>query len=132
MELEFYVKIFLSLALLAFFGLLVGLYHGLVVKPTKLRARLGKQGIKGPPPSLLLGNIREIKKAQANVVKVPSTQPPATHNCTSLLFPFFEQWRKQYGMYCMPIYAYAFCMRVYNEFWSIALACAIWASQSLA
>ncbi|XP_022753894.1 cytochrome P450 714C2-like [Durio zibethinus] len=97
MALEFYANIFLSLALLSFFGLLVGLYHGLVVKPTKLRARLSKQGIKGPPPSMLLGNIRDIKKAQSNVVKVPSTQRPATHNCATLLFPFFEQWRKQYG-----------------------------------
>ncbi|KAK6234485.1 Cytochrome P450 - like 10 [Theobroma cacao] len=97
MELEFYVKIFLALVLLAFFGLLVRLYNGLVVKPTKLRARLGRQGIKGPPPTLLLGNIQEIKKAQSNVVKTPSTQPPATHNCAALLFPFFEQWRRQYG-----------------------------------
>ncbi|XVF68408.1 hypothetical protein PTKIN_Ptkin11bG0000500 [Pterospermum kingtungense] len=97
MEVEFYVEIFLSIALLAIFGLLVGLYHGLVVKPTKLRARLGKQGIKGPPPTLLLGNIREIKKAQSNVFKVSSTQPPVTHNCAAILFPFFEQWMKQYG-----------------------------------
>lgn len=101
MELEVFAKIFISLPLLAFLGLLVGLYRGLVVKPRELRARLGKQGIKGPPPSLLLGNIREIKKALSQVVKVcdSSTQPPVTHNCAAILFPFFEQWRKQFGMY---------------------------------
>ncbi|KAB2075078.1 hypothetical protein ES319_A07G195700v1 [Gossypium barbadense] len=94
---EYYVNIFVSLVLLAFLGLILRLYHELVVKPMKLRARLLKQGIKGPPPSLLIGNIREIKKAQSSIVKVPSMHPPATHNCGALLFPFFEKWRKQYG-----------------------------------
>ncbi|KAB2022373.1 hypothetical protein E1A91_D07G211500v1 [Gossypium mustelinum] len=59
---EYYVNIFVSLVLLAFLGLILRLYHELVVKPMKLRARLLKQGIKGPPPSLLIGKIREIKK----------------------------------------------------------------------
>ncbi|GMI78696.1 cytochrome P450, family 714, subfamily A, polypeptide 1, EUI-like p450 A1 [Hibiscus trionum] len=78
---------------LAFLGFILPLYHELVVKPMKLRARLSRQGIKGPPPTLLLGNIREIKHSQATVVK----DPTPTHNCAALLFPFFHKWRKQYG-----------------------------------
>ncbi|XP_039057667.1 cytochrome P450 714C2-like [Hibiscus syriacus] len=87
-----FVIIFLSLA---FLGSILCLYHELVVKPMKLRARLSEQGIKGPPPSLLFGNIREIKKAQSAVARDPS--PSSTHNCAALLFPFFQKWRKQYG-----------------------------------
>ncbi|KAE8704448.1 CYP714C2 protein [Hibiscus syriacus] len=76
-------------------GAILVLCHELVVKPMKLRARLSQQGIHGPPPSLLFGNIREIKKARFAVVKDP--RPSSTHNCAALLFPFFQQWRKQYG-----------------------------------
>ncbi|KAG2669767.1 hypothetical protein I3843_14G048900 [Carya illinoinensis] len=92
-------KIFVSLALLGFTGLLVRLYNALVVKPERLRSALRKQGITGPPPTLLLGNIREIKKARSSTsVKVaPAGESPVSHNCASLLFPFFEQWRKTYG-----------------------------------
>ncbi|KAF5470301.1 hypothetical protein F2P56_010823 [Juglans regia] len=91
-------KIFVCLALLGFTGLLVRLYNALVVKPERLRSALRKQGITGPPPTLLLGNIREIKKARSTSVNVaPAGESPVSHNCASLLFPFFEQWRKTYG-----------------------------------
>ncbi|TXG46819.1 hypothetical protein EZV62_026113 [Acer yangbiense] len=67
------VKILLSFAvLIGFVEVLVSLYKRLVVKPEKLREMLRKQGISGPPPTLLLGNIREIKKAQAqSKIKAP-------------------------------------------------------------
>ncbi|GMY10395.1 cytochrome P450 714C2-like [Fagus crenata] len=97
MELQFDAKIFISFALLGFFGLLVRLYNSLVVKPKRLRSMLRKQGINGPVPTLLIGNIKEIKKAQSTTVKAPTTEPPVSHNCAAVLFPFFEQWRKQYG-----------------------------------
>jgi hypothetical protein len=97
MELQFDAKIFISFALLGFFGLLVRLYNSLVVKPKRLRSVLRKQGINGPVPTLLLGNIKEIKKAQSTTVKAPTTEPPVSHNCAATLFPFFEQWRRQYG-----------------------------------
>ncbi|KAK8346345.1 hypothetical protein V6Z11_A07G209500 [Gossypium hirsutum] len=67
---EYYVNIFVSLVLFAFLGLILNLFHELVVKPMKLQAILLKQGIKGPPLSLLIGNIREIKKAQSSQVFV--------------------------------------------------------------
>ncbi|KHG24278.1 Cytochrome P450 protein [Gossypium arboreum] len=52
----------------------------------KLQAISLKQGIKGPPLSLLIKNIREIKKAQSSIVKVPSTHPlPLT---TAVLYSF--------------------------------------------
>ncbi|KAL4271987.1 hypothetical protein GQ457_13G017020 [Hibiscus cannabinus] len=79
---------------LAFLGFILCLCHELLLKPMKLRSRLRQQGINGPPPTLLLGNIREIKQSQSSVVKDPT---PHSHNCAALLFPFFHQWRNQYG-----------------------------------
>ncbi|KAK0579239.1 hypothetical protein LWI29_023276 [Acer saccharum] len=108
------VKILLSFAvlLIGFVEVLVSLYKRLVVKPERLREMLRKQGISGPPPTLLLGNIREIKKAQAlSKIKAPlistindddepaaaATTTSISHHVDASLFPFFEQWRKQYG-----------------------------------
>lgn len=99
MGLQFDGKIFISLALVGLIGLLVRLYDALVVKPERLRSMLRKQGISGSPPTLLLGNIREIRKAQSTILKAPTTELPVSHNCAALLFPFFEKWRKQYGTY---------------------------------
>ena len=87
-------KVFMSLALLGAFGLFFQLYNALVVKPEKLRSILRNQGISGPPPSLLLGNIKAIKNSQSKAVKNSSID---THNCDAALFPFFEQWRNKYG-----------------------------------
>ncbi|KAI9197995.1 hypothetical protein LWI28_008264 [Acer negundo] len=89
--------------------LVISLYKRLVVKPERLREMLRKQGISGPPQTMMLGNIREIKKAQAQRKKVrlilstiddesaAATTTSISHNVDATLFPFFEQWRKQYG-----------------------------------
>ncbi|KAG7946622.1 hypothetical protein I3843_14G049700 [Carya illinoinensis] len=90
-------KIFIAFAFLGLAGLLVRLYNALVLKPERLRSALRKQGITGPPPTLLLGNIWEIKKALSTTVKAPAGEIPVSHNCAALIAPFFEQWRKQYG-----------------------------------
>ncbi|KAL5759020.1 hypothetical protein ACOSP7_021631 [Xanthoceras sorbifolium] len=104
------VKILVTIVMMiGFVELLVSLYKRLVEKPERLREMLRKQGISGPPPTLMLGNIREIKKARSKKVVVPSTttidEPAAAatiisshhHNVAASLFPFFEQWRRQYG-----------------------------------
>ncbi|WCJ34906.1 Cytochrome P450 714C2 [Euphorbia peplus] len=59
---------------------------------------LKKQGINGPPPSFLLGNIKEIK-AHFSVSKLQfsTNQAPVLHNCSSYIFHCFEQWKNQYG-----------------------------------
>ncbi|EEF35958.1 cytochrome P450 714C2 [Ricinus communis] len=93
------IRILVSFAVVGFFGILLRVYNVLVLKPERLRSILKKQGINGPPPTLVLGNIREIKKSQSSKVGnvTPTSQPPVTHNCAADIFPFFEQWRKQYG-----------------------------------
>lgn len=81
-------------------GFLVHLYFSLIIKPKNIRKILREQGIDGPPPKILVGNMLEIKKARASGQKtlVGHPHPPVIHN-TADVFPFLEQWRKQYGMY---------------------------------
>ncbi|KAJ6758286.1 CYTOCHROME P450 714C2 [Salix koriyanagi] len=94
----------ISLAVVVtFLALLELLYSGLVLKPERLRSALRKQGIRGPGPSLLLGNISEIRKSQSTTVRASTNEPPLFHNCAATLFPFFEQWRKQYG----PVFVFS-------------------------
>ncbi|PSR95001.1 Cytochrome P450 714C2 like [Actinidia chinensis var. chinensis] len=102
MEVHILAKAFISLAFVGFLGLFLRLYNALVAEPRRLRSELKKQGISGPPPSFLLGNIGEIKKARTAKVKdVPTGCPPTTHDCATVLFPFFEKWRKLYGQVFM-------------------------------
>ncbi|KAL3650939.1 hypothetical protein CASFOL_007342 [Castilleja foliolosa] len=85
---------FLALVL----GLLAQICISLVIMPNKIRRILRQQGIDGPPPKFILGNIHEIKKsrAAAESAAVSHPRPPVIHN-TASVFPFLEQWRKQYG-----------------------------------
>lgn len=100
MKLEFDSQFLISVVFLGFVGLLCYLYTLLVEKPNRLRSKLMKQGINGPPPTLLLGNILELKKAQSATSKSFS-ETPSSHNCAALLLPLFDQWRDQYGQVFM-------------------------------
>lgn len=64
----------------------------------RLRWKLQKQGISGPKPSCLYGNVAEMQKIQAASLKSPNNYGEfVAHDYTSSLFPYFEQWRKLYG-----------------------------------
>lgn len=89
-----------ALALVVVLGLSIHLYTLLVLKPQRLRTLLGRQGIRGPPVSFLLGNINEIKKSQLTTKTPVGGDSSASHDCAASLFPSFEQWRAQYGSYC--------------------------------
>lgn len=102
MEVHVALKVFLSLASVVVLGVLVKMYDALVLKPNKLRSALAKQGISGPPPKFLLGNIMEIKRSREAVAVVEAesanTQSPVSHNCGAVLLPFFDPWRRTYGI----------------------------------
>ncbi|KAB2634492.1 cytochrome P450 734A1-like [Pyrus ussuriensis x Pyrus communis] len=90
----------ISLALLGFVTLLAHLYSGLVMKPRRLRSQLTNQGISGPPPWFFLGHIMQIDKAcssSGGIDKAPTMEASTLHNNAAILFPIFEQWRKQDG-----------------------------------
>ncbi|KAH6809938.1 cytochrome P450 [Perilla frutescens var. frutescens] len=85
----------------------VGLYFckTVWVNPWQIRMKLRAQGINGPTPSLFYGNFWEMEKIQASAALKNTAKDDefVAHDYTSTLFPYFEQWRKQYG----PIYTYS-------------------------
>ncbi|XAR58817.1 hypothetical protein NMG60_11014366 [Bertholletia excelsa] len=101
MELQVGAKVLISVGVVAFLGLFIRLYNTLVAEPARLRSKLRKQGLTGPPPALLLGNINEIRKSRKAASPDPPAGPPTTHNCATTLFPFFDKWMKQYGQVFM-------------------------------
>ena len=113
MEVELLVaaKIILSILVGGFLVLFLYLYEILILRPKGIRSKLEKQGIRGPPPSFLLGNISGIKRLQ---LKVQSTATKTTdpqhhhddhhvasicHQWPSRIFPHIEEWRNEYGMF---------------------------------
>ncbi|KAF6172632.1 hypothetical protein GIB67_041955 [Kingdonia uniflora] len=100
------VEICFTLAFLGFTSLLVHLYYLLIWKPRSLRSKLLKQGIKGPPPSILYGNIPDMKKIQSAMVTTIETVEQTQqhhHDCFSKIFPYFKQWIDEYG----PMFTYS-------------------------
>lgn len=75
------------------------------MKPQRLRRKLEKQGIRGPKPSFPYGNVGEMQKIQAAAIAMKASKSSdgdfVGDDYMSTLFPYFEQWRKQYGMLCL-------------------------------
>ncbi|KAA0039593.1 cytochrome P450 714C2-like protein [Cucumis melo var. makuwa] len=89
----------LTLMPLLFFLISLHLFQSYFWKPKTLRSKLRKQGIDGPPPSSLLGNLSEIKNIRALTSQTKSKQHDSiTHGWTSILFPHLELWRNQYEL----------------------------------
>lgn len=100
MELQIFLlmKIMLTIALLGLISILFRVADTVILNPMRLRTKLRRQGIGGPPPSFLLGNILDLKKAKSKVPNPAQGEEGIVHNSSFLLFPSFEQWRKQYGI----------------------------------
>ncbi|GFZ20016.1 hypothetical protein Acr_28g0007210 [Actinidia rufa] len=100
METQIMMKIFVSVAVVGALGWLVRLYNALVKKPQSVRAQLAKQGISGPPPTFILGNILEIRKARSGSDKAETPtadQPQISHDYDGNIMPVFDTWRQKYG-----------------------------------
>ncbi|XVE68645.1 hypothetical protein DITRI_Ditri09bG0085300 [Diplodiscus trichospermus] len=91
------VKIISTVLLVGLTGMLIRLYDSLVLKPEKLRSMLRKQGIQGPPPSFLVGNMLEMGKKGSESILAQEGKQAINHNCSSTVLPFLDKWRKQYG-----------------------------------
>lgn len=93
-------KVILSVLLGGFVIGVLYLFEVLVLQPKRLRSKLEKQGIRGPPPTILLGNIPEMKKIKLESMKKSEAKdqtPSIAHDWPSKLFPHIAQWRKEYG-----------------------------------
>uniref|UniRef100_A0A6N2LWQ6 Cytochrome P450 n=1 Tax=Salix viminalis TaxID=40686 RepID=A0A6N2LWQ6_SALVM len=88
---------------------LVHVYCTVVLRSERIKRKLRMQGIQGPPPSFLYGNLPEMQKIQMKTLKASSFQAAdfIAHDYTSTVFPYFEQWRKEYG----SIYTYSTGLR---------------------
>ncbi|KAK6912339.1 Cytochrome P450 [Dillenia turbinata] len=71
-------------------------------RPERIRQKLRKQGIGGPSPSFLLGNIPEMKRVQRHPQNEDDPQP-RSHDWPPKVFPYLHVWKKSYG----PIYTYS-------------------------
>ncbi|KAK4414304.1 cytochrome [Sesamum alatum] len=90
-----------SLVLGGFLLLVLRFFDALLLKPRRLRSRLEKQGIRGPQPSFLYGNIAEMKRiieAQRPLVEKSAASEELVHACSSSVFPHVEQWRQEYDL----------------------------------
>lgn len=98
--------IIFTVALMGVVWFLLHLYNSMWFKSERVRRKLWMQGIRGPSPSFIYGNLPEMQKIQtkaaatAAVRTTPSTPNNAeivAHDYTSSLFPYFVHWRKEYG-----------------------------------
>jgi hypothetical protein len=66
------------------------------LRPEKIRKRLRRQGVKGPRPTLLDGNTREMKRIRHELKPMKKQD---SNNYISTLFPHLLIWMETYGMY---------------------------------
>lgn len=74
--------------------------------PRLLRRKLAKQGINGPDPSFIMGNIPEMKRimaAAATDTNMLSKTSARSYTDTSHLFPHFRHWALKYGQCIITI-----------------------------
>ncbi|KAL6967890.1 hypothetical protein U1Q18_033699 [Sarracenia purpurea var. burkii] len=100
MEIHMLVKMVFSAALLGVLGLILSLYRTVVAEPERLRSKMRKQGISGPPPTFLFGNNGEIYATARSAKAVAPTSNPTVvvHNCATAIFPNFKKWTDLYGI----------------------------------
>ncbi|XP_022752770.1 cytochrome P450 714C2-like [Durio zibethinus] len=85
---------------LGFWSLLVYLFHVLWLSGESRRLSLRRQGIDGPLPAFLWGNVPQMKQMLPAAPNQSSNEPikePLSQHCLMNLFPYFKQWTKQYG-----------------------------------
>ncbi|GMI73209.1 cytochrome P450, family 714, subfamily A, polypeptide 1, EUI-like p450 A1 [Hibiscus trionum] len=79
------------------------LYNTMWFRSVRLRRKLWAQGIKGPSPSFISGNLPEMQKIQSQAqASAPDNADIVAHDYTHSVFPYLVQWRKEFGL----IYTY--------------------------
>ncbi|KAJ0985343.1 hypothetical protein J5N97_003699 [Dioscorea zingiberensis] len=73
------------------------------LRPERLREKLRRQGIKGPPPSLWYGNIKEMKRIQMEENALRESSDHVKDDYSVVMFPYFVKWRNEYG----PLFMYS-------------------------
>ncbi|KAL4309805.1 hypothetical protein GQ457_01G037830 [Hibiscus cannabinus] len=84
-------------------GVVCFLYNSMWLQSGRQRRKLSAQGIKGPSPSFISGNLSEMHNIQSQSQALASAPDIVAHDYTSSCFPYFVQWRKEFG----SIYTYS-------------------------
>lgn len=101
------MKVLIALSLVGFCSMGLYLYNVIWRKPQRIREKLCRQGIRGPKPSVFYGNIKEMKRIVEEESKGASANSGhVAHNYAPALFPYFERWRKEYGMRANPHFTF--------------------------
>eukprot|EP00262_Sarcandra_glabra_P016715 TRINITY_DN553_c0_g1_i1.p1 TRINITY_DN553_c0_g1~~TRINITY_DN553_c0_g1_i1.p1 ORF type:complete len:520 (+),score=69.39 TRINITY_DN553_c0_g1_i1:26-1585(+) len=95
-EMEVLWKILISIPVVCLFSVFCYIYNIMWLRPEMIRNKLKRQGIKGPRPSFFYGNIPEMKRIQSTV-KIGPEGGHLSDDYPSILFPYFNRWRADYG-----------------------------------
>ncbi|KAF5732847.1 hypothetical protein HS088_TW17G00380 [Tripterygium wilfordii] len=95
-------KLILSMVLGGIVALILHIYSIFVVKPQKVRSKLQEQGIRGPSPSFLLENIREMTSIQVQALQSAQKKSPKAgngiaHDWPFTVFQYLHKWIDEYG-----------------------------------
>jgi hypothetical protein len=91
-----------ALCCLGAIALALYLYHALWLAPERVRAALRVQGVAGPRPSFPYGNRDEMRRTAAAAAAAPLRGGGGggiVHDYRAALFPHYERWREEYGMW---------------------------------
>ncbi|KAJ9691544.1 hypothetical protein PVL29_013656 [Vitis rotundifolia] len=95
-ELIFYSLV--ALCIVVWIILFIWLGKVLHLEPSNIRLKLRRQGIKGPPPAFVMGNIPEMKRIMSMAADAPRSEAHLPLGfSSSTTFPYFAQWTKLYG-----------------------------------
>ncbi|TYI80661.1 hypothetical protein E1A91_D05G104200v1 [Gossypium mustelinum] len=95
---DIYVSIIATMfSVFALWSFIVYLFDVLWLNGENRRLNLRRQGIEGPLPVFLLGNVPEMKRMLSSAEKLQAEDPLSSHHRLMLLFPYFMQWTKQFG-----------------------------------
>ncbi|WJX34456.1 hypothetical protein P8452_22568 [Trifolium repens] len=104
----FAMKLASSLAIVGIISWILYIYGNLWYKSQSIRRKLQIQGIRGPPSSSFLhGNLPDMQRIKAQSSSSKDNDQFLAYDYSAALFPYFQHWRKQYGL----VYTYSTGMK---------------------
>ena len=95
MKMKFWVNVVVLIGIAFATKLVVQLWW----RPKKITKHFSKQGVKGPPYNLFIGNMKEL----VDLMLKASSQPMSlSHHILPRVLPFYHHWKKIYGNSLSP------------------------------
>lgn len=97
-------------------------YYVIRVKKQRIRLKLERQGVSGPSPSLVFGNLPEINRIMSTSrpkKRDVSNQENLLQEDYSLsIFPYFKRWTKQFGIFYLLHFLFNFVLLTFDIFFN--------------